>query len=96
MDFITSQNLQQITFSSLEDKITADNPVRFLEAFVEHWDLDKLNFVVPQFKPEGRPRFEANLFLKIYLYGYLYGIRSNRKLEKECVRDIELQQQKAA
>jgi transposase len=31
------------------------------------------------------------LFLKIYLYGYLNGLRSSRKLEKECVRNIELQ-----
>ena len=31
------------------------------------------------------------MFLKIYLYGYLNGLRSSRKLEKECVRNIELQ-----
>jgi hypothetical protein len=37
MDFINSQNRQQITFSSLEDKITVDNPVRFLGVFVEHF-----------------------------------------------------------
>ena len=30
-------------------------------------------------------------FLKIYLYGYLNGIRSSRRLEKECLRNIELQ-----
>jgi transposase/microcompartment protein CcmL/EutN len=91
MDFITPQNRQQITFSSLEDKISADNPVCFLEAFVEHLELEKLSFVVPELKTEGRPRFEAKLFLKIYLYGYLNGIRSSRKLEKECARNIELQ-----
>ena len=91
MDFITPQNRHQITFSSLEDKITADNPVRFLEAFVEHLELDKLNFIVPTLKTEGRPRYAAKLYLKIYLYGYLNGLRSSRKLERECVRNIELQ-----
>ena len=42
-------------------------------------------------KFEGLPSFELKLFLKIYLYGYLNGLRSSRKLEKECVRNIELQ-----
>ena len=42
-------------------------------------------------KSEGRPSFDTKLFLKIYLYGYLNGLRSSRKLEKECVRNIELQ-----
>ncbi|WP_248846102.1 transposase [Flavobacterium fryxellicola] len=26
----------------------------------------------------------------MYLYGYLNGLRSSRKLEKECIRNIEL------
>ena len=38
-----------------------------------------------------RPSFDAKLFLKIYLCGYLNGLRSSRKLKKECVRNIELQ-----
>nr|WP_248846095.1 transposase [Flavobacterium fryxellicola] len=38
-----------------------------------------------------RPSFDTKLFLKIYLYGYLNGLRSSRKLEKECIRNIELQ-----
>ena len=31
------------------------------------------------------------MFLKLYLYGYLNGIRSSRKLEKECFRNIKVQ-----
>ena len=44
MDYITPQNRQQITFSSLEDKIKADNPVHFWEAFVDSPRLEKLSF----------------------------------------------------
>ncbi|MBK8875990.1 MAG: transposase [Bacteroidetes bacterium] len=29
--------------------------------------------------------------MKIYLYGYQNGIRSSRRLEKECKRNIEMQ-----
>ena len=32
-----------------------------------------------------------HILLKLYLYGYLNKIRSSRKLEKECSRNIELQ-----
>ena len=41
-------------------------------------------------KTEGRPAFESKLFLKIYLYRSLNGIRSRRSLEKEYVRNMEL------
>ncbi|MEM0576711.1 transposase [Flavobacterium polysaccharolyticum] len=35
--------------------------------------------------------FESKVFLKLYLYGYLNGLRSSRKLEKESIRNIQLQ-----
>jgi transposase len=90
MDFIKGNNRDQMTFSNLEMQIEQDNPVRFVDAFVEHLDLSQLGFVVNQLKTEGRPAYESKLFLKIYLYGYLNGIRSSRRLEKECMRNLEL------
>ncbi len=81
----------QVHFSSLEEAITCDNPVRFLDAFVDKLEMDKLQFSPQTVKTEGRPAFEHQIFLKLYLYGYLNGIRSSRKLERECVRNIELQ-----
>ncbi len=90
MDFIRGNNRDQLVFSTLEMQIEPENPVRFVDAFVEHLDLDQLGFVIKTLRSEGRPGFESKLFLKIYLYGYLNGIRSSRRLEKECVRNIEL------
>jgi len=90
MDFIKGNNRDQMTFSNLEMQIEQDNPVRFVDAFGEHLDLSQLGFVVNQLKTEGRPAYESKLFLKIYLYGYLNGIRSSRRLEKECIRNLEL------
>lgn len=81
----------QMSFSSLEDTISLENPVRFIDAFVDALSLKSLGFEVKTLKSEGRPSFDTKIFLKIYLYGYLNGLRSSRKLEKECVRNIELQ-----
>ena len=91
MQHITGIARNQMVFSSLEDSILEDNSVRFIEAFVENIDLKALGFELQTIKSEGRPSFDTKIFLKIYLYGYLNGLRSSRKLEKECVRNIELQ-----
>ena len=91
MDYITSGNRDQIEFYNLEDVIEKDNGVRVVDAFVDQIDLAKLGFVVNEIKTEGRPAFNPKVFLKIYLYGYLNGLRSSRKLEKECKRNVELQ-----
>lgn len=78
-------------FSSLEDSILEDNPIRFIDFFVESISLEALDFEVQTLKSEGRPSYNSKIFLKLYLYSYLNGLRSSRKLEKECVRNIELQ-----
>ncbi|MDD2674864.1 MAG: transposase [Flavobacterium sp.] len=91
MQHITGISRQQMRFSSLEDTISADNQVRFIDAFFEYIDLSKLNFAVKTLKTEGRPSFNSKVFLKIYLYGYLNGVRSGRDLEKECLRNMEMQ-----
>ena len=80
----------QLQVSSLEDSISQDNPVRFIDAFVNSIDLEKIGFTPRVLKTEGRSSFDTQVFLKIYLYGYLNGIRSSRRLEKEKIRNIEL------
>ena len=91
MQHITGIPRNQMTIASLESSISADNPIRFIDAFVEHIDLKALDFTVQTLKTEGRPSFDTKIFLKLYLYGYLNGLRSSRKLEKECIRNIEMQ-----
>lgn len=81
----------QMEISSLDCNIDTENVVRFIDAFVCKLDLQKLNFAVSTIKDEGRPSYHSSIFLKIYLYGYLNGIRSSRKLERECTRNIEMQ-----
>ena len=91
MQHIIGISRHQMRISSLEDAISLDNQVRFIEAFVENIELPKLGFAVKTIKTEGRPSYNSKIFLKIYLYGYLNGIRSSRKLENETFRNIEMQ-----
>ncbi len=94
MPIINGLDRHQLTFSSLEAAIATDNDVRFIDAFVEKLDLQQLgvrSLTSSDKKKEGRSSFSDSLFLKLYLYAYLNGIRSSRKLEREAIRNIELQ-----
>ncbi len=91
MQFIQGVTRHQTYFSTLENQVSADNPVRLIDAFVDKLHLQKLGFTKTIHKTEGRPPYAPNILLKLYLYGYLNKIRSSRKLEKECSRNVELQ-----
>ena len=67
MQHVTGISRNQMTFSSLEDTISADNPIRFIDAFVENIDLKALGFEVQTLKSEGRPSLDTKIFLKPYL-----------------------------
>ena len=91
MQHIQATDRKQHEFSCLDELVGDDNTVRFIEALVEKLDLPLLGFAVKNSKNVGRPSFDTKVYLKLYLYGYLNGIRSSRRLEKECTRNIELQ-----
>jgi transposase/IS5 family transposase len=91
MQFIDGSNRHQSYFSTLEEQVSADNAVRLIDAFIDKLDLPRLGFTTTVHKSEGRPPYAPGVLLKLYLYGYLNKIRSSRKLEKECSRNIELQ-----
>ena len=82
MKHIQGISRNELQLSSLEDTISQNNPVRFIDAFASSIDLEKIGFTPRVLKTEGRPSFDTKVFLKIYLYGYLNGIRSSRRLEK--------------
>jgi transposase len=95
MKTIQGADRHQIQFTSLNDMITDDNPVRIIDAFVEKLELAKLGIAqqttaTSKTNTGGAPRFDDQLLFKLYLYGYLNKIRSSRKLEQECQRNVEL------
>lgn len=75
---------------AVEDYVAADNPVRFIDAFVGALDLHALGFAraIPAYT--GRPAYDPGDLLRLYLYGYLHRLRSSRALERECHRNLEL------
>lgn len=74
----------------LDDYITPENPVRFIEAFVAQLDLSKAGFTKAQLNETGRPPYDPGDLLRLYLYGYLNRVRSSRGLEREAARNLEL------
>ena len=76
--------------ASVEDYVGEDNPVRAIEAFVDGFDLVKAGFVRATAKDTGRPGYHPGDLLKLYLYGYLNRVRSSRRLEAECRRNLEV------
>lgn len=71
--------------------ITPDNPVRIIDGFVDKVDIQQIGVTKAALNSEGRPPYNPSLLLKLYLYGYLNRVRSSRRLEKECMRNIEVQ-----
>ena len=75
---------------SLDDYVGAENPVRFIEAFVDGLDLAAAGFIRVASKVTGRPGYSPKDLLKLYIYGYLNRVRSSRRLEAETHRNIEV------
>jgi transposase len=75
---------------AVDDYVGADNPVRFIEAFVDGQDLAALGFIGTVPKATGRPGYAPADLLKLYIYGYLNRVRSSRRLEAETHRNIEV------
>jgi transposase len=75
---------------AVDDYVAADNPVRFIEAFIDGLDLAALGFIGTVPKATGRPGYAPADLLKLYIYGYLNRTRSSRRLEAETHRNIEV------
>src|ERR1700709_604682 len=75
---------------SLDDYVGSENPVRFIDAFVDGLDLATAGFIRVTPKLTGRPGYDPKDLLKLYIYGYLNRVRSSRRLEVETHRNVEV------
>ena len=74
----------------VDDYVGPNNPVRFIDAFVDGLDLAAAGFARAKPKPTGRPGYDPADLLKLYIYGYLNRVRSSRRLEAETHRNLEV------
>ena len=74
---------EQINFlpSVIDDYVSKEDPVRAYDAFVEALDFSKLGIELNPDK-SGAEEYHPKAMTKLLIYGYAYGIRSSRKLER--------------
>jgi Transposase domain (DUF772) len=76
---------------AVDDYVDSDNPVRFIDAFVDGLDLAEAGFGGVAAKATGRPGYAPGDLLKLNIYGYLNRVRSSRRLEREAHRSQSCQ-----
>jgi transposase len=83
MSFVEGVNRDQLIMfpESLDVYVGEGNPVRFMDADVDSLDLQALGLQRAVPKETGRPPYHPGDLLKLYIYGYLNGVRSSRRLE---------------
>src|SRR5258705_3978946 len=91
MAYIEGEHRSQHTLfpTTVDELMPQDHVCRVIESFVGRMDMAKLGFVRSEPAETGRPGYDPRDLLKLYLYGYLWQIRSSRRLETECKRNVE-------
>jgi transposase len=88
---VQNRHQQMILPPSVDEYVSDNNLVRAIDAYVNTLNLQVLGFLNTLFViSSGQPAYDPAALLKLYLYGYLQGIRSSRKLERETCRNLEV------
>ena len=75
---------QQTLFpQSIDEFIPKSAPVRAYDVIVDSLDFTELGIALDPHKV-GCPQYDPKAMLKLLVYGYSYGVRSSRKLEREA------------
>lgn len=92
MSYIEGESREQrVLFPEvLDDYISEENLVRFIDVFVDGLEMEDLGFDRTAPKETGRPPYDPRDLLRLYIYGYVNRIRTGRTLERECQRNVEL------
>jgi len=82
-------NREQITFlpDTIENYITKEDPVRIYDAFIDAIPNKELGIVRNE-NAVGNASYDPITMLKIVVYGYSYGWRSSRKLERALYHNL--------
>lgn len=86
-----SERRQSLLFpKSLDDYVGEDNPARVIVAFIDALDFKELGFVRGEAAGVGRPGYDPRLLMGLYIWGHMNKVRTTRKLERECGRNVEV------
>jgi transposase len=72
---------------SIEDYVASNDPVRAYDAFVEALDFNDLGIQIDP-NQVGNSEYDPKAMLKLFVYGYSYGTKSSRKLEREIYHNL--------
>ena len=72
---------------SIEDHVASSDPVRAYDAFVEALDFNALGVEIDPHQ-EGNSEYDPRAMLKLFVYGYSYGTKTSRKLERETHHNL--------
>jgi transposase len=91
MQYIQGTSRDQLVLipDCLDSVLPHDHEVRLIDLFVEAQNMADHGFEL-RTASEGRPAYNPKDLLRLFIYGYLNGIRSSRKLEAECHRNLEV------
>lgn len=88
MAYRQAERKQRLLFpESLDEYISHEDPVRAYDAFVDALNIESLGIEFDTHKV-GCPQYDPRIMLKILIYGYSYGIRSSRKLERALHHNV--------
>lgn len=73
--------------SSIDQYVSEADPVRVYDAFVDALDFAQLGIPITPFKA-GADTYYPKQMVKLIVYGYSYGLRSSRKLERACQHNL--------
>ncbi len=82
-------NRDQMTLlpQCIEEYVSKDDPVRAYDAFVDSLDFDSLGIDIYSHRV-GNSSYNPKSMVKLLVYGYSYGVKSSRKLERECYHNL--------
>src|SRR5215212_5624287 len=84
------RNQAQLLPARVDDYVDPDNPVHFIDAFVDDLNFNEAGFARVKPKNTGRPGYDPADLLMLYIYGYVNRVRSSRRLEAETRRNLEV------
>ena len=90
MSYIFGKQRRQVFVESIEDYVDENSEVRVIDKLADSLDFDSLGFLTGNNNETGRPKYNPQDMLKLYIYGYYNGIRSSRKLEKQAIINREV------